>query len=187
MKTLFYLLLSFSSVFSFNLRPVPWVTEQAIVFLESYFQTHSNPKILEFGAGSSTVWFAKRTNRLTSVEHDPKWFNFVKETIENDEDANPVNLLLLKRPYYTVCDSFDSETFDFILVDGRNRKGCIANCIRCLKKGGILMLDNSERSYYHQVYHLMKGWKFFDTEQKKPDSCNFWYRGWKTSWWIKPE
>ena len=97
MKILFCLLLSFSSVLSFNLRPVPWVTEQAIEFLESYFETHENPKVLEFGAGSSTVWFAKRTNQLTSVEHDPKWFNFVKETIENDEESNPVNLLLLNK------------------------------------------------------------------------------------------
>ena len=48
------------------------------------------------------------------------------------------------------------------------------------------MLDNAERTFYHAVFELMNGWKYFESEQKDPDSCGFWYPGWQTNWWIKP-
>lgn len=68
-----------------------------------------------------------------------------------------------------------------------HRKGCIVHSLKLLKPGGILMLDNSERSYYHNVFPLMKNWKTIITTQNKPDSQNFYYKGWQTRWWYKPD
>ena len=110
----------------------------------------------------------------------------IKKKIETDPNCHSVRHYLLKRPYYNVCKQFPDEYFDLILVDGRNRKGCIIQSLSKLKKGGILMLDNAERSYYHAVYEYMEGWECFNALQTKPDSCNFYYPNWLTTWWIKP-
>ncbi len=168
-----------------ELRPVPWLTEGAISFLEDYFKEHPNAKVLEFGSGASTVWFADKTTNLVSVEHSPQWYTDVKKILA-DRFGDREIVHLVPRPYYCFCDQFPDEYFDLILVDGRNRKGCIHHSIRILKKGGVLMLDNAERSYYKKGMDLMRGWEKYSDEQTKPDSCDFWYTRWTTTWWVRP-
>lgn len=169
-----------------KLRPVPWITEGAIGFLDEFFETHENPKVLEFGCGASTHWLAKRTDQLTSIEHTHWWVRKLKSVLRRDPAANAADLRQVNRPYYWICDEFEDESFDLILVDGRNRKGCIAHFISKLKPGGVLMLDNSEREQYFAVFPLMDGWECDSFVQVEPDSCNFIYPGWETRWWIKP-
>jgi predicted O-methyltransferase YrrM len=53
----------------FAVRPIPSICEGSIEFLETYFEENENPKVLEFGSGASTVWMAKRTTNLYSLEH----------------------------------------------------------------------------------------------------------------------
>lgn len=167
-----------------EMRPVPWLVEESISFLETYLTQHPNAKVLEFGSGASTVWIAKRTSNLVSVDHSSLWNQTVKSKIF--QMGLKAELILASRPYYKICEQFSNETFDLILVDGRNRKGCILYSIPLLKRGGVLMLDNSERNYYQKGTNLMKTWPQFSAIQKKPDACGFCYPGWKTSWWIKP-
>jgi predicted O-methyltransferase YrrM len=179
--------LCFIPLFATDLRDVPWLTEDAIKFLETFLQTKKNAKILEFGSGASTIWFAKRTKNLVSVEHDPQWFKTVQNKLKADKTDQNVQLIFKKKPYHTVCDMFPDGNFDLILIDGRNRKSCILYSLRIVKQGGILMLDNAERPYYQCVIseHL-KNWHAYKTIQTKPDSCGFWYHNWQTNWWIKP-
>ncbi|MCH9811829.1 class I SAM-dependent methyltransferase [bacterium] len=170
----------------FAIRPVPWVTDGANEFLEEFFQEHPDAKVLEFGSGASTVWFSKKTKHLYSVEHNPSWHKLVVKTIRETPECNSANCYLRKRPYYSICDSFKDETFDLILVDGRNRKGCILSALPKLKKGGYLMLDNSERPYYFAAFKPMEAWSVWADKQRKPDVCGFIYPGWETRWWQKP-
>ncbi|MDN3506134.1 MAG: class I SAM-dependent methyltransferase [Simkaniaceae bacterium] len=164
-------------------RTEPWLTEKAIDFLDNYFISNPNAVVLEFGSGASTVWLSKRTENLYSIEHSPEYYNEVNELLKG---GGLVDYRLVAKPYYNVCDEFDDEFFDLILVDGRNRKGCIYKSLSKLKPGGVLMLDNAERTFYHAVFPLMDEWEYFSTEQRGPDKWGFWYTGWKTDWWIKP-
>lgn len=172
-------------LFCGGLRPIPWLTEGSITFLEQYFQEHPDAKVLEFGSGASTVWMAKRTPNLISVDHNPHWHDLVKQECKA-RGYMGVQLHLRPMPYYGICDEFPQEYFDLILIDGRDRVECIRHSIPRLKKGGILMLDNSERGYYQPGIDLLSEWKNFAHTQTKRDQCGFWYRGWTTSWWIKP-
>lgn len=181
-----FFLLAVSPLQTHSLRPVPWVTHKAVLFLEQFMKDHPDAKILEFGSGSSTIWFAKRTKNLVSVEHSSQWFTDVKKILEEESGCLPVNLILKDMPYYSVCDTFPDNYFDLILVDGRNRSGCIKNSIRILKSGGILMLDNAERPYYQKALDLLIGWQSTSTDQPEPDTCGFTYPGWKTNWYVKP-
>jgi predicted O-methyltransferase YrrM len=167
-----------------SFRPIPWVTHEAFLFLEKFMAVHPEAKVLEFGAGSSTIWFAQRTKHLVSIEHSEHWFNCVKNALANN--GTPATLVLHNLPYYDVCNQFEDNFFDLILVDGRNRSGCIKNAIRILKTKGVLMVDNAERPYYQKALNLLGSWKSFSHEQKSPDTCGFMYPGWKTNWYIKP-
>ena len=171
---------------SHELRPVPWLTEEAIVFLENFCRNNANAKILEFGCGASTIWLSKKTTNLVSIEHNEEWYNFIINALHKNVDCKKVDLKLLPRPYGRICEIFPDYYFDLILIDGRDRVTCTKCSIKKLKKGGVLMLDNSERAWYRPIYHLLQEWQYYETEQSQPDMCGFWYKNWKTSWWIKP-
>lgn len=57
--------------------PVPWFTYSATRYLSIIVQ--DDYRILEFGAGNSTRWWAERVSKVVSVEHDPNWADAVKE------------------------------------------------------------------------------------------------------------
>lgn len=167
-------------------RVHPWLTEKAISFLDEFLNKNPDAKILEFGCGGSTIWFSKKTSKLVSIEHDKEWYNSVKSYIENNAECNQVDMRLIDRPYYGICDQFPDDFFDLILVDGRDRVKCVEKSIRILKKGGVLMLDNAERPWYAHVVTLLHNWQWHKTTQEQPDAYHFWYSGWQTHWWIKP-
>lgn len=169
-----------------KIRPIPWVTTNAVSFLGDFFETNPEPAVLEFGSGSSTLWIAKRTNKLVSVEHDKNWYSIIKKKLSNINKSKSIQYILHLRPYDSVCDLFEHESFDLIIVDGRDRVQCIKKAIPLLKKGGIMMLDNSEREGYQEAIELMSPWEVRHDVQAGPDSCGFCYRGWRTSWWTKP-
>lgn len=52
------------------------------------------------------------------------------------------------KKYVKSIDEYPDGYFDLILVDGRARPSCILHSIPKLKSGGLLVVDNAERSYY---------------------------------------
>lgn len=168
------------------LRNEPWLTQDAIAFLTEFFAHHTHPHILEFGSGSSTVWFAHRTKHLVSVEHRPDWYAIVTQLLSQTKKAYPVYRILHTIPYDIVCNNFPNIHFDLILIDGANRNGCMQKAMRIIKPNGILMIDNAERPWYEKSYRLLSNWSMHITYQKKPDSYGFYDPTWQTRWFIKP-
>ena len=169
-----------------HIRPIPWLTTGAITCLEDFFATHDNPYVLEFGSGAKTLWMAQRTSNLFSVEHCKKWHAAISKKLASTLGDVEKRLILHSRPYDCVWSSFEPESFDLIIVDGRDRVRCIKAALLLLKKGGIMMLDNSERYWYIGGVDLMNSWEVTHDIQTVPDACGFYYKGWRTSWWIKP-
>jgi len=167
------------------MREIPWLTTDSIKMLEELFQKNPEAKVIEFGCGGSTIWMAQRIKNLITVEHDKSWQQSVQETLNSKKLTN-VDLRLLERPYNGVLDQFQDEYFDLVLVDGRERRRCILSALRTVKSGGILMLDNAERSYYHCAFDSLNSWNKTVTMQTGPDPTGFWYENWQTTWWIKP-
>ena len=80
----------------------PWLTPAVVQTLDNHLTKQMSG--LEFGSGRSTVWFARRLGRLTSVEHSVNWFvkvnNLLKKSgIQNVSmilrDNSPDNSLFL--------------------------------------------------------------------------------------------
>src|SRR4051812_40445225 len=54
---------------------IPWFSYAAIDFLETFLRPHMT--VCEYGSGGSTIFFAKRTKSVVSIESDPKWHELV--------------------------------------------------------------------------------------------------------------
>ena len=167
-----------------ELNGLPWLTDQAVDFLEDYLK-NKDLHILEFGTGSSTLWFSSRAKGIVSVEHDERWYNLVCEQLATQNIKN-VDYRLVKSFYYSECEKFPQNYFDLILIDGKDRVLCVEHAMRVLKPGGILMLDNAERPKYQIIYDMLKDWEFTKTVQVGPSKIGFEQENWQTNWWIKP-
>lgn len=162
-------------------KSLPWINHFACKRLNELVKP--GMRILEFGLGGSTLFFRKFGAEVHSIEHDKEWFEIVKGELEKDPNVH----LLLEIPevnnpdipdeyrsvhglfsnglswksYAHAADHFPEETFDLILIDGRARPACLKNSLSKLKKGGMLVFDNSEReSYQESMDSLMNDWKF---------------------------
>lgn len=128
----------------------PWLTPQANRILEKTLQPDFQG--LEFGSGRSTLWFAARMEKLTSVEHNPEWYHRVKDMLAVRGISNVEYLLTPETEmengepaYVQVADRFSDESLDLILVDGILRDACVLRGLSKLKPGGLLVIDDAQR------------------------------------------
>ena len=147
----------------------PWITFRAEKFLQTILK--KDMIVFEYGAGSSTLYFAKRVNQVFSIEHDINWFEQIQQTFDKQSINNIIcqliepefldknitseyismhNLYKNKsfESYVKSIEVFPDEKFDVVMIDGRARTSCIKLAKNKIKKGGYLIVDNSERKYY---------------------------------------
>lgn len=171
------------------LRSEPWLTELANDMLKTRFMDFTlwlqKPVVFEFGSGASTLWLHPKCKELISIEHDQEWHETIKKEFEL-KGYKTNNLFLREQPYNDYVESFKDNTFDVIIVDGRNRNACIRSSIPKLKTNGWLVLDNSEREHYAPGISLMADWNGMHFDQKQNDKYGFTYPNWRTSIFIKP-
>lgn len=131
---------------------VPWLSYRAVRHFETIFRPEWS--MLEFGSGISTVWFARRCRRMVSIESDGAWFERVK-TMLRVHGATNVDYRLRRPGEYAVLDDCPDASFDFILVDGIERRACARSAVRLVRPGGYVYLDNSDmaESTYDDNFH----------------------------------
>lgn len=161
----------------------PWLCPDAITALRSLLK---GGKGIEYGSGRSTLFFSQFLDELHSVEHHAGWSEKVQimlneagltntqlhhipaETALSDPKLSSEQQFFFTESQYPIkdtdfasyvnfLDQVADESIDFILVDGRARKSCALKAMPKLKKGGILVLDNSERRRYSSVHEAFKG------------------------------
>jgi predicted glycoside hydrolase/deacetylase ChbG (UPF0249 family) len=101
------------------LIPLPWFAYDAIDYLETILRPDFVG--LEYGSGGSTLWFARRIARITSVEHDGKWWAYVLAEMKKQLISNvdvvlvpPITGLLA-----TATDRPDAVAFPQLYRSGR--------------------------------------------------------------------
>lgn len=52
---------------------VPWWTFDAADAVEGFLASRPAARVFEWGSGASTVWLAKRSGCVVSIEHDAAW------------------------------------------------------------------------------------------------------------------
>ena len=132
-------------------NPIPWVTYSFIDFISERLNT--NMDIFEYGSGNSTLWYAKKVSSVTSVEHDKKWFEKIKNSMPQNVNLNYQELVYGER--YSAFSTKIEKKFDIVIVDGRDRVNCVKNAIDSIKENGIIILDDSERMAYSEGVNFL--------------------------------
>lgn len=184
---------------------VPWIPYACCAFLGTLVK--SRMQVFEFGSGGSTVYFARKNCHVISIEHDRVWFDAVQTRLQVEEctwidlrfippgeecigqdSSQPEHYYEPPCPgnyqeYASAIDRHPDQFFDIIMVDGTARPSCLQHAHTKLKRGGYLILDNSERQYYLQVVgDLFKSWERY----------TFWGCGpinlymWECTIWRRP-
>jgi hypothetical protein len=97
-------------------------------------------EVFEFGAGHSTLFWAKRAKHVVSVEHDIGWYRTLHRKISH-------NVTLIHAPdeaSYTTAILRSDRKYDVIVIDGLWREGCIGPALSCMTPSGLLVIDNSD-------------------------------------------
>ena len=135
-----------------NGQPIPWITYPCLTFLED--RVRNEFVVFEYGSGNSTLWWAQRSNRVISCEHDPDWYAQVLPRIPENTELKHIALGYGGGAYSSLIKQY-SKMFDVVFIDGRDRVNCVRNSLDALKPDGVLILDNSERPEYAQALELM--------------------------------
>jgi hypothetical protein len=135
-----------------NGNPIPWITYPTIDFLTQRLPRMED--VFEYGSGNGTHWWAQKSDRVRSVEHDTEWYHkMVKSLPENVELYYES---LTNGSSYEEKILIDDRYYDAIIVDGRHRNACMVHSIKRIKPNGIIILDNSDRPEYKEgIDHMI--------------------------------
>lgn len=128
-------------------NPIPWYTYPAIEYLDQF--EYSDKEIFEYGCGYSSMFWANRAKKVTSIEDNPQWFakwqnEFKHERLDirwRDEGEGYENAVFE-----------DKNLYDVIIVDGKRRAECAKAALHKLAPGGMIILDDSDRINTSQEY-----------------------------------
>ncbi len=134
-----------------NHQPLPWVTYGFIDFISD--RLNNKMDIFEYGSGNSTLWYGKRVQSVTAVEHDKLWYKEIKSRMPKNINLHYQELVYGGK--YSKFSNILNQKFDIVIVDGRDRVNCIKNSLNTLKENGIIVLDDSEREAYQEGVNFL--------------------------------
>lgn len=118
----------------------PWISYDGQAALAAFLTPQS--KVLEFGSGMSTLWYARHAGHVVSIESDQAWFGMIGERISQQPNVD-----------YRFAETLDAyigaapdQLYDLIMIDGRWRDSCADFAMRHLAPGGVIYLDNADKS-----------------------------------------
>lgn len=125
-------------------KPLLGVCEVEI--MESLLRAQRPERVLEWGAGWSTVYWPGRCGGLgewVAIEHERRWYERIKGRV-----LECVDLRLVERADYYVPLLQERKRFDLIIVDGVYRRACLLVAETLLWHGGIVVLHDAGRLEY---------------------------------------
>lgn len=132
---------------------------------------------------TNQIWFQVLSEKIT------KQYNFIQESSitkslitssaqQSASEKTPLNIPTkkfkkntheleiilmdngLQNPNYQNYVNLFKEKFDIILIDSLKRYQCAINVINALNHGGIIILDDSQRSNYQKIFDFFKNNNF---------------------------
>lgn len=133
-----------------NGAAIPWYTYPAIEYLSSF--DFKNCDVFEFGSGNSSLFWSGRARNVFSVEDNKEWF----EVVYQKRRANQTVIHRADEASYVNTLPEQGKLFEIIVIDGKWRKQCVAVATHCLKDGGMIVLDNSDRMIEKECSRLLR-------------------------------
>lgn len=132
-------------------RPIPWLTYSFLDFIKN--RLDRSVRMFEYGSGNSTLYFHNYVGHISSVEHDRPWYDKVLKELPAEVDLRYVPLG--SHAYAEAILGYE-ESFDLVLIDGRERLTCLHNAIQRLSKRGVIVFDDMEREKYAGAFAFME-------------------------------
>lgn len=163
----------------------PWLTHPALDVIKGW--DLSDKKLLEWGSGLGTIWWADKCKHVVSIEANGQWFADVNERLIENKLNHKVDLI------YRNCNEGDQTKIDFytdvpewykpdiIVVDGILRYECVLKALT-FDRPLTLIVDNWQQDYVFicpAAEEALKG--FTGNAYIQPDHTNHEGRPWATA------
>jgi len=120
----------------------PWLTFGAIIALENII--NKDFKVLEFGSGGSTVFWAERCKSVKSFETNPEWYKNVLQRVGKFKNIDLV--LATESEMLKEIENTPDNCYDLILIDSYPKdyaRLLLANASAPkIKPNGWFVIDN---------------------------------------------
>lgn len=170
-------------IFQMMHNKYPYMQKKEVEIVEEILSRLQPSNSLEWGAGYSTIYFAKflpKGANWISIEHDKDWAHKVSGLLMSNPIFYIINIFKNKHikilhisPNNSSWSNLNGEGsysefkdyieypdklnfFDFILIDGRARKDCLIKAHEIVKDKGVVILHDANRKYYHEPFALFK-------------------------------
>jgi predicted O-methyltransferase YrrM len=155
----------------------PWIVPAAVGWLRR--RMRSDWVVLELGSGRSTIWFARRAERVISFEDNEYWYPRTKERIGETGLWNVELRLIAIEELPEEVDGLPDESFDLVVVDFLEaptvtRVDALKPAMKKVRPGGYLLLDDSDRPGYAEAFGLLADWRFrrfTGVKDEWPEAC----------------
>ena len=152
----------------------PWLNYDLLRWVQGFRPA----TVLEWGSGSSTLWFARLPARVVSTEHDPVWHEKVqREAVRHGLD--PVIRLQVSREGYQAAarPEFGASRPDLILIDGNWRAECLREALDWIRKGAKAIFHDAQAEEHRPALHSLPA-EFQKRESYGPCHGMKNFRGW---------
>lgn len=129
-------------------NPKPFIVVDAVSYIDNFIS--DNCKVLEVGAGNSTLWFLNKGCQVLSIEHDKEWATEIEMHAKCNKSISNTNFEIRVSEGKEALKFMSelNQKFDIILIDSMNAFTSRYESIKILKEklsiNGILILDNSD-------------------------------------------
>jgi hypothetical protein len=108
-------------------RPIPWYTYPAVDYIARL--DVAGCRVLEFGGGQSTLWWAERAKKVVTVELDAGWRSHLIRLVDGRVEV------------VTVAPE---GPFDIVIIDGGERLTAARRTLEVIAEEGLVIQDNSD-------------------------------------------
>lgn len=153
----------------------PWWTYGAVAEVEKHLaECPGGARVFEYGSGASTVWLARRSREVHSVEHHAGFAGVMRRVLADagvadrvtlhevpaEESGTPVTRSGRRGEDHVDYTRYVRSVedvgglFDLVVVDGRARVQSLKAALPYLAPGGLVVLDDAQRPRYREASAL---------------------------------
>lgn len=119
----------------------PWLNYDLLRWIHGFRPA----TVLEWGSGSSTLWFVRLPARVVSIEHDAVWYEKVRREADRQGLAPTIRLQPSREGYLAAGRTeFDTSRPDLILIDGNWRADCLWEALHWIRRGAIAIFHDAQ-------------------------------------------
>lgn len=126
-------------------RPAPWFTSSCVRWLVTL--QLDGVRIMEYGGGNSTVWFAKSGAKVDCFERDQEWQAKILEMA----GSAAVNIEFVEK--------FTATDYDIAVVDVHHRPNHLRDALAKTHPNGLVIFDDS--AWYPKLFGTLRKYLAF--------------------------